>query len=883
MKKTYSVIVLLILISFSVSAQSSWSSSYAIHSRHVNSVFIKDFYHVYMVGGNETNDSIQTIFYSHDAGISWQMITDTVTKPWLKSIFIMNELNGITAGASGNMLKTSDGGLSWSHVSLAGSMHSRQYNSITFTDSLTGYIAGGNPSNDSIATIIKTTDGGNNWSVSMDNLGYCFHSVHFPTANTGYVVGDKGTLYKTSNAGGSWTQKIIPGNVGTRNYSAVYFTSENVGFIVGGNLTKDSIQTILKTSDGGDTWTVIRDNMAPMLNDIYFINSTEGYAVGNDGTALFTNDGGDTWQDLMLPDNSPTLDFNSVRFLDSGYGYIVGKWGIIYRYSPAQFNGPSATTLPASDISATSVKMNGLANANGFITSVDFQYGLTSSYGEMIWADPMQINDTIESPVSATLLMSNLLPDTYYHYRLKAQNPVATVYGADMMFYTGEPEIPNFNFELWDTIAATKPDLWNLAIGNISKITQSCHGNYAVRLANDSLHNNPGAILIGDSENGTSFTGGMPFNERPDSLLGCFNYDIPTGDTALVLVFLKKQGVNISSNIFRIYGTSSGTFDELKFPFQYSSADIPDSMIFGITCTNVIHISNPVNPDNFLIADNLRLTGTSLSVPNADFENWTNFYEVSPVSWFSSNNNNQPGDTLNITVVRTSDAASGMYAAKIRNYVTASDTVSGRINSGNNYNSKFKVSARHQSLTGYFKYFPDNNDSLTIMVMMYKNNVQIGTGYLQHSTTEPGYKTFFIPINYAGPSDIPDSASISIQTYNFRARGNSVVYIDNLNFDGWLAGIEKPIVANPTSDIEFNVFPNPIIDRATITFSLNEKSSVQIRIMDISGRQVALIADSHYTAGDHIIDFSGAGLKKGLYICVINTDKKIFSKKIIIY
>jgi len=416
-----------------------------------------------------------------------------------------------------------------SHVSLAGSMHSRQYNSITFTDSLTGYIAGGNPSNDSIATIIKTTDGGNNWSVSLDILGNCFHSINFPTANTRFAVGDKGTLYKTSNAGGNWTQKIIPGNVGTRNFSAVFFTSENVGFIVGGNLTKDSIQTLLKTSDGGDTWTVIRDNIAPMLNDIYFINSTEGYAVGNDGTALYTTDGGDTWQDLVLPDNSPTIDFNSVRFLDSGYGYIVGKWGIIYRYSPAQFNGPSATTLPASDISGTSVKLNGIGNANGFTTSVDFQYGLTSSYGEMIFADPMQINDTIDSPVSATLLMSNLLPNTYYHYRLKAQNPVATVYGVDMIFYTGEPEIPNFNFELWDSITTTKPDLWNLVIGNISRVSQSCHGNYAVHIANDSLYNNPGAILIGNSENGTQFNGGIPFNERPDSLIGCFNYDIPMG------------------------------------------------------------------------------------------------------------------------------------------------------------------------------------------------------------------------------------------------------------------------------------------------------------------------------------------------------------------
>ena len=882
MKKNVYFFLLLLLINISVSAQSSWSYSYAIHSRHVNSVFIKDYYHVYMVGGNEANDSIQTIFYSHDAGISWEMIRDTITKPWLKSVFMMNEMNGIIAGVSGSVLKSSDGGLSWNQVSLAGSMNSRQYYSIFFTDSLNGYIAGGNPSNDSIATIIKTTNGGSTWSVSKDNLGYCFHSIHFPTANTGYAVGDKGTLFKTTNAGGNWTQKVIPGNAGSRNYSAVFFTSENVGFIVGGNLTKDSIQTILKTSDGGDTWSVIRDNLAPMLNDIYFINATEGYAVGNDGTALYTLDGGDTWQDLILPDNSPLFDFNSVRFFDSGYGYIVGKWGIIYRYSPAQFNGPSATTLPPSDITATSIKLNGIGNPNGYNTSFDFQYGLTTAYGEMIWADPMQVNDTVDTPVSVTLLLSNLLPDTYYHYRLKAQNPVATVYGADMIFYTGEPEIPNFNFELWDTTTTTKPDLWNLSIGKITKVSQSCHGSYAVRIANDSLHNNPGAILIGNSNNGTSFNGGIPFNERPDSLIGCFNYDIPLGDTALVIMFLKKQGVNVSSNIFKIYGSSSGVFNELKFPLQYSSADIPDSMIIGITCTNVMNMVNPVTFDNYLIADYLLLTGTSLTVPNYDFEDWSDFYEIKPVSWFSNNYNNQIEDTTKWPVVRTTDAVSGLYAAKIRNHVTPLDTISGRINSGNNYNSKFKVSARHQVLTGYFKYFPENNDSLSITVMMFKNNLQIGAGYLQHSSTEPLYKSFIIFINYSHPTDIPDSASISIQAYKFRARGNSVLYIDNLNFDGWLAGIEKPIVANPASDFDFNVFPNPVNDNATITFSLEEKSLVQIRIFDISGKQVTLITNNQYNTGDHQIDFSKADLKKGLYLCVINTGNKIFSKKIII-
>jgi len=45
---------------------------------------------------------------------------------------------------------------------------------------------------------------------------------------------------------------------------------------------------------------------------------------------------------------------------------------------------------------------------------------------------------------------------------------------------------------------------------------------------------------MGESNNGQNFYGGVPFNSKPDSLVGCFKYNIVQGDTAFILLILKK-------------------------------------------------------------------------------------------------------------------------------------------------------------------------------------------------------------------------------------------------------------------------------------------------------------------------------------------------------
>ena len=94
---------------------------------------------------------------------------------------------------------------------------------------------------------------------------------------------------------------------------------------------------------------------------------------------------------------------------------------------------PSAITISASDLSNTSARLNGTVNANYGSTSVSFEYGLTSSYGEII-----QVQDPISGSTPETIAsdITGLISGVTYHYRIKAVNGKGTTFGEDMQFTT---------------------------------------------------------------------------------------------------------------------------------------------------------------------------------------------------------------------------------------------------------------------------------------------------------------------------------------------------------------------------------------------------------------------------------------------------------------
>jgi len=564
---------------------------------------------------------------------------------------------------------------------------------------------------------------------------------------------------------------------------------------------------------------------------------------------------------------------------------VICSLGIVYGNDVTFHTGPvnpTVTTQRADEISFHSAKLNAVVNPHGNATAIIFDYGYTASYGNEISANIPTSSDSADLNIYTRL--NGLTSNTLYHFRITAFTSTDTVFGNDMIFFTGPSEIPNFDFELWTTTTRAKPDGWDFTVGKVSQYTPACHNSFAVKIENfrykSSKHLQPGVLLIGNTVDDMHFIGGTPFNARPDTISGCFNYFIPANDTALILLKLKRQGVIISDNWFKIAGTSSGSFTELKFPIPYTSAGNADSIIIGLISTDIRFQNEQFPLGGYLIADNIHFSGTSENIPNNDFESWQINTQYSLDNWYSGHDD--PIHPENYHFSRTNDAQHGNFAVLLQNYLNPTDTLSGWFSTGRNWNTPdFIVNARHQSLTGYYKFLPENNDTMNVFVSMFKNHIPVGLGNFQSAAVQADYTPFIADI-FIQDTIVPDSGQISIQACGHRPLGNSKLYIDNLNFDGFLSGVKAPPLT-ATSNFDFNVYPNPFSDQATVSFTLDQDEQVVVRLFDLSGKQLALLTNGYFKSGRNKINLPASGFDKGFYICVINTKTNVLSKKIIIY
>jgi photosystem II stability/assembly factor-like uncharacterized protein len=127
-----------------------------------------------------------------------------------------------------------------------------------------------------------------------------------------------------------------PVNSGTTsNLNGVYLLDSGTGFVVG------DAGTILKTTDTGMTWTALTSGTTETLHDVYFFNADEGVAVGDGGLILRTTDGGGVWQSVPsgVTDSLTAVSFSGVSGIcggtsqtilystDSGASWNVGHSG----------------------------------------------------------------------------------------------------------------------------------------------------------------------------------------------------------------------------------------------------------------------------------------------------------------------------------------------------------------------------------------------------------------------------------------------------------------------------------------------------------------------------------------------------------------------------
>jgi photosystem II stability/assembly factor-like uncharacterized protein len=100
----------------------------------------------------------------------------------------------------------------------------------------------------------------------------------------------------------------------TNNLNGGYLLESGVGFVVG------DTGTILKTTDAGMTWSPLTSGTSNALYDVYFFDATQGVAVGEQGLILRTTDGGGGWQGVAsgVKDALRSVSFSGVNGIAGG-------------------------------------------------------------------------------------------------------------------------------------------------------------------------------------------------------------------------------------------------------------------------------------------------------------------------------------------------------------------------------------------------------------------------------------------------------------------------------------------------------------------------------------------------------------------------------------
>ncbi len=255
---------------------------------------------------------------STDGGESW----DTANAGFptaVTNIRFLDSVRVVIAGV-GSIVQSSDAGLTWS-TTLTESP-SFAFTSVDFGTPQNGMAVG----NDGYRwAIFLTTDGGSQWTrKSFTAQSRHLHGVSSPVPNRSYAVGDSGTVLRTSDGGKSWTS-LFDGTLyektGVPFYGASFPDSTN-GFVVGG------LGSIIHTTDGGSHWTDQSLNTSTFFRAVTFYNSRIGYAVGDAGLIIYTSDGGTSW---LIRWPGVGSNFMSLSVIDSSRVVVAGAAGTMFR------------------------------------------------------------------------------------------------------------------------------------------------------------------------------------------------------------------------------------------------------------------------------------------------------------------------------------------------------------------------------------------------------------------------------------------------------------------------------------------------------------------------------------------------------------------------
>ncbi|MBZ0182531.1 MAG: T9SS type A sorting domain-containing protein [Melioribacteraceae bacterium] len=288
------------------------------------------------------------------------------TNKWLEAVDFPSTSIGYAVGNGPKtvILKTTTGGSSWKELNPSSPWQASELHDVKFIDINTGFAVGGTFLNGNWkGTILKTTNGGSDWTVAHESSIF-FQSIDITPNNTIWACGGTHYLAKSTDLGNTWTESNA--NSGSETYGISYkikFIDDDRGLLHIGNANK-----LFRTTNGGSNWELLETGLDGNSVNIEYFSDGTVYTVLQNGLAhsgfYKSTNHGTTWTTVKYVED---IYFNlKFLFKDKNFGF---------------FNINSANKF-------ITTKDGGLTY-NDFNISTDFLYfkentlyGWASSYGK---------------------------------------------------------------------------------------------------------------------------------------------------------------------------------------------------------------------------------------------------------------------------------------------------------------------------------------------------------------------------------------------------------------------------------------------------------------------------------------------------------------------
>ncbi|MGE0078710.1 MAG: two-component regulator propeller domain-containing protein [Bacteroidales bacterium] len=346
------------------------------------------------------------------------------------------------------------------------------------------------------------------------------------------------------------------------------------------------------------------------------------------------------------------------------------------------------------------------------------------------------------------------------------------------------------------------------------------------------------------------------------------------------------RSVSLTQSNVKFFGTPQG-ISKLEGTTWTTISKItsttPDSVIFAAASSNVKNDKEGL-PGSTLLLDSVSLVGVD-SQPswlNGDFESWEDVTTNLLDGWYTESQN---GDG----VYKTTDKVSGDYAVELVTYLGDKDghpiARAGVIRTGYyprnceddcNEMGGYPYSIQKDTLTFYYKYSPESNDSANVSLSFKKSGTifqRIGLSLHTASTFQHAELPFDL-------SQAPDSVIIDIQSSDWQDSLISFIgsrlIIDEIQFKSQpLPNSIIPPINNP--ERTFSIFPNPASKTININIKGRIERDTEYNIYNTTG---SLIKSGKINR--NIQEIPVNDLENGIYLFSIKSRSAVASSKLII-